>query len=133
MEFIAVYNILHAARRLSLDYRSRLFWTTGYAYPGTSAHFINTPYHIDNLIPHELYPPILHLGQTGEVPVAIHITGNGNKNLRIEWWGKFWWNKPNDKRFGSILSRRVDGATISIAGGGAVKWRDVCPKDVLGV
>jgi hypothetical protein len=67
------------------------------------------------------------------VPVAIHITGSGNKNLRSEWWGKFWWNKLNDKRFGSILSGRVDAATISIAGGGAVKWRDVCPKDVLGV
>jgi len=129
----AIFNILLASRRLSLDYHSRLFWTTAFASPESTAHFLNTPYHIDTFVPHELYPPMLHQAQTGEVPVAIHITNSQLKHLRQDWWGKLWWNKLDDKRFRSIVSSRVDGAVVGIAGGGSKQWTDICPKDILGL
>jgi hypothetical protein len=125
-----IFNEYLAARRLSADYRSRLFWSTAFADPDRTARFINTPYHIDNLIPHELYPPLLYHAQTGEIPVVIHINGP-HKQLIEEWWGKLWWNKLQDEdaRFRDIVSSRLKGA-VRLAGSGLKEWANICPEEV---
>jgi len=127
-----VFNKFLASRRISVDYRSRLFWPTYLA--NGYAHFINTPYHIDDVIPHELYPPLLHHSQTGEVPVAIHFNGP-DKPLIEEWWGKLWWQnlQDGDDRFRDIVASRVKGAEVRLSEGGHKKWRDLCPMDVIGI
>jgi hypothetical protein len=131
-ELAGVFNEFLASRRLSLDYRSRLFWATASADPTTTAHFLNTPYHIDAAIPHELYPPLLHQAQTGEVPVAIHFNDHTHKDLMDEWWGKLWWNNEDD-RFKNIVSGRMEGAAVKFAGDGWKSWREVCPKDMIDI
>jgi len=130
-----VFNEFLAAGRLSLDYRSRLFWATASADPTATAHFLNTPNPLDASIPHELYPPLLYQEQTGEVPVAIHFNDHMEKRLMDEWWGKLWWNTPHgvDNRFRDIVSSRVEGAAVKFAGDGWKFWREVCPKDVLDI
>jgi hypothetical protein len=121
--------------QLSLDYRSRLFWATAYTPPTTIAQFINTPYHIDDFIPHELYPPLLYHATTGEIPALIHFNGPEDKPLMDEWWGKLWWNKltDGDERFRDIVSRRLKGAKVGFAGGGWKEWEELCPKDVIDI
>ena len=101
--------------------------------PKADSHFVNMPYHIDALIPHELYPPLLYQAQTGEVPVVVHF--NHGKELMDEWWGKLWWNKleDDDARFKSIVLSRLEGAVITVAGVGLKTWRDICPKDMIGI
>jgi hypothetical protein len=131
MELAAVFNVFLASGRISLDYRSRLFWAMDFTDPIADSHFINTPYHIDNLIPHEFYPPLLYQTQTGEVPVAIHF--NHGKELMGEWWGKLWWNKLEDERFRDIVSSRLEGAVIRMAGVDVKEWRDICPQEVIGI
>jgi len=117
---------------LSVDYHSRLFWTT-FANPPEVAHFINTPHFIDSVIPHELFPPLLYQGLTGEIPLVIHF--NGQKGPRDAWWGKLWWNKlqDGDEKFKKVVAKRVEGAVVRFAGGGWKEWRDLCPNNVLGV
>jgi hypothetical protein len=134
-ELVGVFNEFLAAGRLSLDYRSRLFWATASADPTATAHFLNTPNPLDASIPHELYPPLLYQEQTGEVPVAIHFNDHAEKGLMDEWWGKLWWNTPHgvDNRFRDIVSSRVEGAAVKFAGDGWKFWREVCPKDVLDI
>ena len=131
--FAAVFNVFLASGRISLDYHSRLFWAMDFTDPTTDSHFINTPYHIDSLVPHELYPPLLYQTQTGEVPVAIHF--NHGKELMDEWWGKLWWNKleDGDERFRDVVSSRLEGAVIRFAGAGLRGWREICPKEIIGI
>jgi hypothetical protein len=128
-----VFNEFLASRRLSLDYRSRLFWTTASSSP-TTPIFMNVPYHIDTMIPHEMYPPLLYHTLTGEVPAVIHVNNNPKPQLE-EWWGKLWWQQlqDGDGRFRDIVASRVEGAVIRFAGLSSKEWRDVCPKDVLGI
>jgi len=129
-----VFNEFLAAGRLTIDYRSRLFWTMAFASPNDNSCFVNTPYHVDDLIPHELYPPLLYQTQTGEIPVVIHF--NQDKELMEEWWGKFWWNKldgDSDEKFRDIVLSRVEGAVVKFAGFGLKEWRDICPKEVIGI
>jgi hypothetical protein len=132
-EFEGVFNEFLASRRLSLDYRSRLFWTTASSSP-TTPIFMNVPYHIDTMIPHEIYPPLLYHTLTGEVPAVIHVNNNPKSQLE-EWWGKLWWQQlqDGDGRFRDIVASRVEGAVIRFAGLSSKEWRDVCPKDVLGI
>src|ERR1700685_4271761 len=133
MELAGVFNEFLASGldQLSVDYRSRLFWATAYSSPTYFAHFVNTPYHIDDLIPHELYPPLIYHAQTGEVPAVIHFNGP-DKPLMEEWWGKVWWNKlqDGDDRFRHIVSSRMERAVVKFAGGGSKEWRELCPKDI---
>jgi len=124
----AVFNEFLAARRISVDYHSRIVWTTGYD-PG-AAHFINTPDYIDAVIPHELYPPVLHLEYTGGIPVAIHFNGPG-KPLMGDWWGRLWWQGGRE-RLTNIVASRVERAVVRLAGGGEIEWGDICPNDVFG-
>jgi len=130
----AIFNQFLAAGRLSLDYRSRLFWATAFADPIHNSHIINTPYQIDDLVPHELYPPMLYQAQTGEVPVVVHF--NHQKELMAEWWGKLWLNQLQgnaDDRFRDIVLSRMEGAVVQFAGVGSKEWRDVCPKKFTGI
>jgi hypothetical protein len=119
---------------LSIDYCSRLFWPTYTPIPIDVAVFLNTPYHIDSLIPHELYPPLLYHAQTGEVPAVIHFNGP-DKWLMEEWWGRVWWNKlqDGDERFRDIVLSRMEGAVVRFAGGDLKGWKDLCPKEVIGI
>jgi hypothetical protein len=130
-----IFNEYLAARRLSLDYYSRLFWATSFASPTTTCHFINTPYHIDSIIPHHMYPPLLHQAQTGEIPVAIHFDGHTEKGLMDEWWGKLWWHQlqGEEQRFRDIVLARLEGAKINFAGGDQKVWGDICSWPTLGV
>jgi hypothetical protein len=109
-----------------------MFWPTHLCDPLKVAHFINTPYHLDDLIPHELYPTLIHHGVTGEVPVVVHLNG-GDRVLMTDWWGKLWWNKleGKDMQFKDIVLSRVRGATVQFAGGkgGSKEWKDLCPKE----
>ena len=129
------FNEMLAARRLSLDYRSRLFWQTAAADPKTNAHFLNTPYHVDPVIPHHLYPPLLHLAPTGEIPVAIHFNDHHHKGLTDEWWGAFWWNRlrGKDQRFRAIVMSRLESPAVSFAGddGPRKTWKELCPTELL--
>ena len=52
-----------------------------------------------------------------------------------EWWGKLWWQKQQDAddRFRDIVANRMQGAVVRVAGGGLKEWRELCPKDVVGV
>ena len=131
-EVAGIFNEFLAARHISLDYRSRLFWTANYV--AHFAHFIKSPYHIDNLIPHELYPPLLYISPTGEVPAIIHFNGAA-KPLMDEWWGKLWWQNQQDveNRFRDIVARRMKGAAVRVAGGGLKEWLELCPKDLIEV
>jgi hypothetical protein len=131
-ELKGVFNEFLASRRLSLDYHSRLFWTSASTDP-TTIVFMNVPHHVDAVIPHKLYPPLLFHTLTGEVPAVIHVNSNPKPELE-EWWGKLWWQMLHgDDRFRDIVTSRVDGAVISFARGDAKGWRDVCAKDVIGV
>jgi len=119
---------------ISVDYRARLFWATAYSDPTNNSHFINTPYHIDNLIPHELYPPLLNHAITSEVPAMIHFNGP-DKPLINEWWGKLWWQQlegARGERFRDIAIGRAEAAVVNIVGVGPTKWRDLCPMDDIG-
>jgi hypothetical protein len=124
-----------SAGRISLDYRSRLFWQTAAAIPRLNAHFLNTPYYIDAAVPHELYPPLLHLAPTGEIPVAIHFNDHIEKGLLDEWWGEFWWNRlqGEDQRFRGIVMSRLEDAKISFAGNDSrqMLWKDICPSQMF--
>jgi len=129
-----IFNEFLAAGRLSLDYRARLFWPMDFTNPVEDSHIISAPYHIDDIIPHELYPPVLFQAITGEVPVAVHF--NHYKELRDDWWGKLWWNSlQNDdgERFRDIVSSRMEGAVIRFAGIGSKEWRDICPEEFTGI
>jgi len=128
-----VFNEFLAARRLSIDYHARLFYSTAYSGVLTTAQFINTPYHIDDLVPHELYPPMLYHAQTGEVPAIIHFNGP-DKPVIKEWWGKLWWQRVTggDDRFKDIVLNRVEGAVVKFPGG-LKKWSDMCPKSTIGL
>ena len=128
--FAAYFNEYLSLRRITADYRSRLFWSTALTDLNRIPHFINTPYHIDDLIPHELYPSLLHIAPTGEIPVLIHMNGLG-KHLIEEWWGTLWWNKLQDEKFSAIVASRVKGSVVRFAGGEFKPWRDICPKEVL--
>ena len=121
-----------AARRLSLDYRSRMFLSTASAAIEDSAFFMNVYYPIDPFVPHELYPPLLHNAPTGQIPVAVHFSGFSDKYLIDDWWGKMWWSKfegPDD-RFREIVSKRLEGAAVDFAGGGSRKpLTEICPGE----
>jgi hypothetical protein len=95
------------------------------------ARFLNTPYHLDDLIPHELYPTLIYHGITGEVPVVVHMNG-ADKELMSDWWGMLWWNAL-DTRFKDIVLSRVRGAVVRFSGsdgdGGIKEWKEVCPKE----
>jgi hypothetical protein len=124
-----IFNKFLAARRLSVDYRSRLFWATSFASANKTTHFINTPYFVDPLVPHELYPPLLHHAPTGEIPVAVHFN-SPEKKIMDEWWGKFWWNQwvVEDSRFRDIVANRMEGAKVRFAEGGSMAWTEICPR-----
>jgi hypothetical protein len=131
-----IFNDFLADRRLSADYHSRLFWSTAFADPLETSHFINTPHPIDPYIPHHLYPPLLYQAQTGEIPVAVHFNGPVNKELIRAWWGKFWWNQlkqEGDGRFRETVMSRLQGATVRFGGlkGVRKEWRDLCPNSTL--
>ena len=100
--------------------------------PAQIAQFINTPYHLDDLVPHKLYPTLIYHGVTGEVPVVVHLNG-GDEVLMSDWWGKLWWNQLEGEnlQFMDILLSRVRGAIVRFAGGegGSKEWKDVCPKE----
>ena len=134
-KFIGIFNEYLAARRLSLDYYSRLFWATSYASATTTAYFINTPYYVDPFIPHHMYPPLLHQAQTGQIPVAVHFDDHRLKGLRDEWWGSFWWNQlqGEEQRFREIVLSRLERATVNFAGGEQQAWADICPWSMLGI
>jgi len=129
------FNDMLSARRISLDYRSRLFYQTAAANPRDNTHFLNTPHYIDPAVPHELYPPLLHLAPTGEVPVAIHFNDHNEKGLIDEWWGKFWWNKlqGEDQRFRGIVVSRLEDAKINFAGSESrqTPWKKICPTQMF--
>jgi hypothetical protein len=124
-----------AARRISVDYRSRLFWQIVDSKPTENAHFINTPYHVDPIIPHELYPPLLHLGPTGEIPAVVHFNDHTEKKLMDEWWGSFWWNRlrGDDQRFRGIVLDRLKNSMVGFAGDADRRktWEEICPSQVL--
>ena len=88
------------------------------------------PNHIDEVIPHKLYPPVMHLEYTGGVPVAIHFNGLG-KPLMDNWWGRLWWQGGRE-RFTDLVAHRVEGAVVRLAGGGSIEWGNLCPNDVFG-
>jgi hypothetical protein len=95
------------------------------------SHFINSPYQIDSVIPHELYPPLLYHGLTGEVPVVIHF--NGEKLLRDEWWGKLWWNKVQheDDKFLNIVRNKLKEAAVVIKDGGSFVQRKLLAYELF--
>jgi hypothetical protein len=123
-----IFNEFLAARRLTVDYRSRLFWGTDFASATETTHFINTPHPIDPLIPHHLYPPLLYQAQTGQIPVTVHFSDHLGKGLMDDWWGKFWWNmlQGRDQTFKDIVLTRLEAATVTIAGEGPMSWSDMC-------
>lgn len=129
-----VFNEFLASGRLSIDYHMRLFWATYVRdSPARAALFLNTPYHIDDFIPHELYPPLVYNARTGELPAVVHFNGP-DKGLVQEWWGQLWWQKLQDEdRFRDVVSSRLEGAVVKFAGGGSKQWSDLCPKDVIGI
>ena len=132
--YTEIFNAFLSAGRLTIDYRSRLFWATDFADVDANSRIVAVPYHIDDLIPHELYPPMLLQTQTGEVPVAMHF--NHRKDLMDAWWGKLWWNKLQDDadaRFKDIVSRRMEGAVVKFAGLDSRKWKDLCPTEFTGI
>jgi hypothetical protein len=97
-----------------------------------NTHFINTPYPIDSIIPHELFPPLLYHVPTGEVPAVIHINGPDKPKIE-EWWGKLWWSQLQvGDRFRDIVLSRTEGRNVTIAGVGPTDWRNLCPKDKIG-
>jgi len=120
------------AGSISIDYHSRLFWSTAFASADKTTYFINTPYPIDDVIPHELFPPLLYHAPTGEVPAVIHINGPDKPKIE-EWWGKLWWSQLEDGgRFRDIALGRVQGRNVTVAGVGSTDWRNLCPKDKIG-
>jgi len=129
----SVFNDFLASGRLSIDYHTRLFWATFVPQDTRAALFLNTPYHLDPVIPHELYPPLVYHAQTGEVPVVVHFNGP-DKGLVDEWWGKLWWQKLQDgDRFKDIVASRLEGQMVKFVGGGSKSWRDLCPKEAIGI
>jgi len=131
-EFAGLLNEFFVTGRqpISVDYRSRLVWATAYSDPVGNGQFVNTPYHIDSLVPHELYPPLVYNGVTGEVPVAVHFNGP-DKVLIDEWWGKLWWNQlqAEDGRFRDTVSSRMRGAMVRFVGAESKQWKDLCPNE----
>jgi len=130
----SVFNDFLATGRLTIDYHTRLFWATFVPTPSRAALFLNTPYHIDSVIPHVLYPPLVYHAQTGEVPAVVHFNGP-DKGLVDQWWGKLWWQKVQgeDERFKDIVSSRLKGAVVKFAGGGSKTWRELCPQEAIGI
>lgn len=128
----APFNEMLAARRISVDYLSRLFWQTCGTNPTKIAHFINTPYHVDPVIPHERYPPLLYLGPTGEIPAVIHFNDAHEKGLMAKWWSSLWWNKlrGDDQRFRDIVMSRLEDAVLSFAGDvyHQKTWKEICAR-----
>jgi hypothetical protein len=114
---------------MSLDYRSSLFWAIASSQPENSVAFINTPGDpSDPLVPHDLYPSMLRLKQTGEVPAAIHFNDAGKKKLMDQWWGQLWWNSfERDERFNDILRSRLRTARARFSPEGDAKdWHQMC-------